>query len=177
MQIERLRSTWDPEFIAALRRHYSNSLGPPVGKKMVWRVGDGWIGLGEPAFKLAPRRALGLLDARPLQRTVCCFVFRREPPYGPERGSDKSWHPVASRDWADRYGWEPEHWETLVLPSAVESEVPGACFRRAGYRSLGMTTGRGARRPRGHAHGPRVWGDTEPKLVLYRGPLARLPMC
>jgi len=86
----------------------------------------------------------------------------------------RAWHPVAARDWARRYGWEPEHWETLVDPAAVRSTNPGACFRRAGYRSLGMTTGWTARRPPGHTHGPRVWSVGTPKLVLYRGPLARL---
>jgi hypothetical protein len=135
------------------------------------------LGLGEPAFKLAPRRRLGIADARPLPETVCNFIFRR---FGPEvdvRGSDvlKAWHVVAAEQWKARYGWAPVHWETLVLPSAVKSGVPGACFRRAGYRSLGLTTGRSARRPPGHTHSARVWSDSEPKLVLYRGPLERTP--
>ena len=171
--VERLRSTWDPALVAAIRRHYTGSRGAPPGKKMAWRVGDAFIGLGEPSYKLAPRRRLGLADARPLPHTVCQFIFRREEPRGPWRGSDllKAWHEVCSADWAERYGWEPVHFETLVLPSAVGSAVPGACYRRAGYRSLGMTTGRGARRPPGNTHGPRVWGPTDPKLVLYRGPL------
>ena len=65
-------------------------------------------------------------------------------------------------------------WLTLVEPASVASVVPGACFRRAGYRSLGMTTGRTARRPAGSTHGARVWSDGTPKLVLYRGPLARM---
>lgn len=171
-----LRSTWDPGMIAAIRAHYSGSSGPPPGKKLAWRVGDSWIGLGEPAFKLAPRRALGLEDARPLPSTVSCFIFRREEPRGPWRGSDllKAWHDVAGKDWADRYGWEPVHWETMVLASAVLSEVPGACFRRAGYRRLGETTGRSARRPPGATHGPRIWTDAPPKIVLYRGPLPRV---
>lgn len=178
IQIELLASTWDHRFIAAIRRHYTKSSGPPWGKKLAWRAGDAWIGLGEPSFKLAPRRRLGLLDARPAPRTVTVFIFRREAPMleGVD-GSNilRAWHDRAAADWEARYGWSPEHWETMVLPSAVASENPGACFRRAGYRSLGMTTGRSARRPPGHAHGARVWSDSEPKLVLYRGPLVRLP--
>lgn len=72
-------STWDPAFVAAIRRHYTESRGAPPGKKLAWRIVEdgltvGWIGLGEPAFKLAPRRQLGLIDARPearaLSRTV-----------------------------------------------------------------------------------------------------------
>lgn len=63
----------------------------------------------------------------------------------------------------------------LVDPKHVASVNPGACFRRAGYRRLGMTTGRGARRPAGSTHSARVWGPTSPRMVFYRGPLARLP--
>lgn len=86
---------------------------------------------------------------------------------------------MAKRDWesavtssGEPYG-NVVHWESLVDPSEVKSPVAGASFRRAGYRSLGVTTGRSARRPPGHAHGKRVWTDASPKLVLYRGPLAR----
>lgn len=171
---ELLTSTWDPDFVAAIRAHYSGSKGPPPGKKLAWRVDGGWVGLGEPAYKLAPRRRLGLEDARPLEHTVSVFIYRRDRPSSRPGGEVLvEWHERAAEDWRERYGWAPIHWETMVLPSAVASEVPGACFRRAGYRSLGYTTGRGARRPPGATHGARVWGDTEPKLVLYRGPLHR----
>lgn len=168
-------------FLREVRAHYTGSSGAPPGKKTGWlALWDGEpfavLGVGEPAFKLAPRRRLGLMDARPLPETVSCFIFRRFSA-APVPGGDvlDAWHAVASEDWCERYGWVPVHWETMVLPSAVTSEVPGAAFRRAGYRSLGMTTGATARRPAGHSRGPRVWGIGEPKLVLYRGPLARLP--
>jgi hypothetical protein len=173
------QSTWHPDFVAAIRAHYTGSRGAPPGKKQAWEIIEdhqsvGWIGLGEPSFKLAPRRRLGLEDARPLPHTVSCFIFRRTG--GTSRGSDilRAWHPVAAADWHERYGWEPVHWETMVGPEYVQSSVPGACFRRAGYRSLGLTTGRSARRPPGHTHGKRVWMNSTPKLVLYRGPLARV---
>ena len=81
---------------------------------------------------------------------------------------------MASAEWETAFGWAPVHWLTLVDPASVASVVPGACFRRAGYRSLGMTTGRTARRPAGSTHGARVWSDGTPKLALYRGPLARV---
>lgn len=175
-----LASTWDPGFLDAIHAHYTDSAGPPPGKKAAWRIVEhgrqrGWVGLGEPAFKLAPRRRLGIQDARPLSRTVSVFILRLEP--GGARASDiiRAWHPIASETWRSRYGWSPEHWETLVDPGRISSRVPGACFRRAGYRSLGMTTGWSARRPAGSTHGPRIWQETSPKLVLYRGPLARLP--
>lgn len=76
-------------------------------------------------------------------------------------------------EWDRRYGQPIVHWETMIGQGAVGNL--GACFRRAGYRPLGWTTGRSARRPPGNTHGPRVWCDSEPKLVLYRGPLARKP--
>lgn len=181
-----LVSTWAPAFVEAIRAHYTKSRGAPYGKKLAWEIreGDshrGWIGLGEPAFKLAARRRLRLMDGRPLPLTVCDFIYRLdgEETEDAARASDilKAWHEVAAKDWAMRYGWAPVHWESMVDPEEVKSTgstVAGACYRRAGYRSLGMTTGRGARRPPGATHAARVWGDATKKLVLYRGPLARV---
>lgn len=177
-------STWHPLVLAQIREHYTGSRGAPPGKKMAWIVTqDGSpiavLGLGEPAYKLAPRRRLGLEDARPAPHTVSNWIFRRFdfdlPPERRVHGSEilELWHDIAARDWEEQYGWRPIHWETMVLPTAVQSPTPGAAYRRAGYRSLGWTTGRSARRPAGSTHGARVWGDAEPKLVLYRGPLAR----
>lgn len=175
-------STWDPRIVTAYHSHYTGSRGAPPGKKLGWAIHTlgrlrGVIVLGEPAYKLAPRRRLGLTDARPLHGTVCCSIYRVEPRISGEPSASeilKAWHQVATAAWVLRYGWEPIHWETMVDAAAVSSEVPGACFRRAGYRSLGETTGRGAKRPSGHSHSTRVWGETSPKLVLYRGPLSRL---
>lgn len=176
-------STWDADVVAVIRAHYLGSRGAPPGKKLAWRILEagrhrGWIGLGEPAYKLAARRALGLADARPLVGTVCCWMFKLEAPGeapGTTRASGiiRAWHEVSSREWSDRYGWEPIHWETLVDPAQVMSVVPGACFRRAGYRHIGQTTGRTCHRPPGHTHDARVWGDGTPKMVFYRGPLHR----
>jgi hypothetical protein len=170
-------STWDPEFVQQVRNHYTGSRGPPPGRKIAWRIEDtgipvGWIGLGEPTFKLAARRRLGLEDARPAVGTASCFIYRLLPERSLVASQIlKRWHPVAQSAWESRYG-SLVHWETMVGQGDV---VMGACFRRAGYRSLGWTTGRSARRPPGHTHGPRVWSDSTPKLVLYRGPLHRLP--
>lgn len=175
-----LGSTWDQEALITIRSHYTGSAGPPPGKKAMWRILErgrlrGYIGLGEPAYKLAPRRRLGLTDARPLPQTVCCFIFRVDPGEALASAILRAWHPIAGACWAQRYGVIPVHWETMVDPEQITSSVPGACFRRAGYRSLGLTTGWSARRPKGHGRGsPRQWFESSPKLVLYRGPLARL---
>ena len=106
---------------------------------------------------------------------VCDFIFRLEAP-GASRASSilRALRPIAAAEWMRRYNETVVHWETMVLPSAVCSPVAGACYRRAGYRTIGYTTGRSARRPPGSTHGPRVWGDAPPKLVLYFGPLARV---
>ncbi len=166
-------STWDGDFLRAILDHYTKSRGAPPGKKLAWRILErglhrGWIGIGEPMFKLAARRRLNIQDGRPLPETVCCFIYRLEARGGGlARSSDilRAWHPEAAATWRDIYGWTPIHWETLVDPAEVESPIAGACFRRAGYRSIGLTTGRGARRPAGSTHGARVWADVSPKLV------------
>lgn len=174
-------STWAPDFVDAIRAHYTGSRGAPPGKKMAWRIMEdgevrGYIGLGEPSFKLAPRRRLGLMDIRPLPFTVSCFIFRVQAGSTPASRLLAAWHPIAAVQWARRYGWTPVHWETMVGTEGRELHqgALGACFRRAGYRKLGWTTGRSARRPPGHTHAARIWMDAAPKLVLYRGPLHRV---
>lgn len=155
-----LESTWEPAFVAALREHYTGAAGPPPGKKLAWEITEtgpdwigerhrGWIGLGEPSFKLAPRRFLAgrtasevaiLRGARPLPRTVSCFVYRLTAP-GEALASEilRMWEREAHRDWHCVYGWPPEHWESMCQPGATASPVVGACFRRAGWRPIGMT--------------------------------------
>lgn len=175
-------STWDSDFVQAIRRHYTRSRGAPPGKKLAWAIREdgalrGWIGIGEPSYKLAARRRLGLTDAKPLQSTVSNFIFRLEH-RGNAKASEilRSWHALASKQWETRYGWPIVHWETMVDASETHSAVCGACYRRAGYRRIGQTTGRTCRRPAGHTHGARVWQNGSVKEVFYRGPLPRLPM-
>jgi hypothetical protein len=73
-------STWDAGFVACLREHYTRSRGAPPGKKRAWRIVDhgahrGYIGLGEPPFKLSPLRRLGLDNARPPPRAYATSSF------------------------------------------------------------------------------------------------------
>lgn len=171
--------TYEAGFLAALRRHYTGSRGPPPGRKLAVEVWEGetlrgWWGVGEPPFKLAARRTLGIDDARPLPGTVCDFVYRLESPGAvPASRILARARVVMAAEWARRYGETPTHWETLVDPARVVSGLPGYCYLRAGYRRIGETTGRGARRPPGATHGPRVWGPASRKVVLYYGPLSR----
>ena len=174
-----LVSTWAPDFVAAIHRHYTRSRGAPFGKKLAWRIFEGsqlvgWIGLGEPSFKLAPRRTLGLEDARPAPDTVSCYIYRLESAGRTTSAACilRLWHPQAVRDWQERYGRAPVHFESMV--GQGDEKVMGACFRSARWRALGWTTGRSARRPAGATHGACIWSDDQPKLVFYLGPLKRV---
>jgi hypothetical protein len=176
-------------FKDAILSHYTDSKGAPPGKKLGWMIYEGprqigVVGIGEPSFKLSPRRRLGLEDARPLQFTVNCFIFRVQNAQTSSSAILKAWHPMAAASWQGVYGWRPLHWETMIGGPGDGGRqhhggALGACFRRAGYRKLGWTTGRTARRPPGNTdiNGPRVWGDGPKRLVLYRGPLARVEPC
>ena len=184
-------STWDHRIRRYIEAHYTNSGGAPPGKKQAWLVWEdslavGCVGLGEPSFRLAARRRLaGNAASDILPHTVNCWIFRVESHTGRASEILRAWLPVAEEQWAKRYGWRPVHIETLIGQDGEGGRLHhggalGACFRRCGFRSLGWTTGLTVRRPPGHTHDDdgdsRVWskGNT-PKLVLYRGPLARLP--
>ncbi len=107
---------------------------------------------------------------RPLPETVSNFIYRLEGPRTAKASQILiAWLPVAAQGWMDRYGWLPVHWETLI--GQGDAKNMGACFKRAGFRSLGLTTGRSARRPPGHTHGARIWMDSTPKLVLLSRPV------
>lgn len=171
-------STADPNFVAAIRTHYPKSRAAPYGRKLAWAIWNngmcvGHIGLGEAPYALSARRRLGLPSMPPPSNSACCFIYRVEGHN--ERASCilKQWLPIAKAEWLDKYGEELIHIETMVDESKTKSSVGGACFRRAGFRSLGDTTGLEVSRPNGR----RVFkpGGT-PKLVLYHGPLPRLPL-
>ena len=117
------------------------------------------------------RKRLGLKSNQPDRGTVNNFIYRLEGGRL-SLASDilKAWLPVAQVDWELRYGEPLVAIETLI--GQGESSNPGASFKAAGFRTLGMTEGRGRRRP---THGKVVYIDTTPKLVLYWGPRARLP--
>jgi len=73
-------------------------------------------------------------DTIPKQEGVNCAVFRNE---GPIKASVL----VRQADAIADHCWPGERHYTYVKPSAVRSEVPGYCFRRAGWRSAGYTRG------------------------------------
>jgi hypothetical protein len=62
-----------------------------------------------------------------------CNMFRN---LGDERGSDLIRAAVAMtvREWVNRYGELPgETLQTEIKPALVKSEIPGYCYRRAGW--------------------------------------------
>ena len=175
-------STRHPEKMAALLEHYPGSKGPPYGKKQgfrIWEDGQhrGWFGVGEPSFALGARRSVGR-NPKDRANTVNNYMYRLDAP-GERKASEilNELIPEAEERWIRRYGPENriEHWETMVDPAAVKSQVPGASYRRAGFRSLGPTSGLSFRRPAGHGQGSRIRVPGTQKLVLYRGPLDRVP--
>ncbi len=184
LRIEPLASVGGP-FKEALLRHYTESKGSPAGKKLGWGIWEGsalrgYLGLAEPSARLAARRALGIENIEPLPGTYSNFFYRLEAP-GAWRASEIliAWHSQLADDWAERYplgakyptSHRPVHVETMVDAGKIASVNPGYCYKLAGYKVIGGTTGRGARRPPGSTHGPRVWGDVSRKIVLYHGPL------
>lgn len=64
------------------------------------------------------------------QSGVCCVVFRNE---GELRSSDL----IREADALADQRWPGERHFTYVDPRALRSEVPGYCFRRAGWRRVG----------------------------------------
>lgn len=122
----RVTTRSDPAVLALRSRHYSTlgstgrTAGPP-GRVVVLRTGDGlaaWI-THYPAAALA----MDGLDA------LRCSLFRNE---GPLRASDliRSAMAISERI----LGRKPDGWVTWIEPRKVASEVPGYCFRRAGWR-------------------------------------------
>jgi hypothetical protein len=68
------------------------------------------------------------------QQGVNCAAFRNE---GPIRSSDliRQADAIADVCWPDR-----RHY-TYVNPQRIQSEIPGYCFRRAGWKRCGVTKG------------------------------------
>lgn len=116
----------DPRARALRDRHYSTrrpggrTVGQP-GRRLVLVVPDGtaaWI-THWPEASLA----MDGLDA------LRCTLFRNE---GAQRASSLIREAI---DLSERkFGRAPDGWLTYVDPAKVASEVPGYCFRRAGFR-------------------------------------------
>lgn len=164
----------DSEYAAIWSRHYTRSRGA-IGRQTHYlvRLGGRVVGIvaaGEPMFRNRARdRALGLVyahDKEPPPRWLAsCVAFRVEgAPHGFASACLAEFRAGAASDWKREYGDEIMAWETTVEPPRY-----GACFRKDGWRRVGRTTGRGARRPAGHGHGrKRVFVATTRKIVLVR---------
>lgn len=166
--------------IQAIKRHYPGSKRPISGRCMCWEITEtegviGYIGLGDTTLNLVARKRLGTGSAYKLHESVCVFMYQlvdQRKRYNCASTILKRWESIASKCWFLRYGWRPMHWETFVNPQLIkEKDNPGACFKRAGYRTLGWTSGKSAQ----HYHPERTVAQNSRKIVLYKGPLARIP--
>jgi len=132
----------DKHCLAVYRRHYSHRAyrdGRTVSQ---------FVGPGEPfVLRNDPREPIeavfvwrkftdDCIDQRTGERQqgVNCAVFRNE---GSARSSDliRQADAIAFACWPDR-----RHY-TYVDPARVASEIPGYCFRRAGWKRCGVTKG------------------------------------
>lgn len=120
--------------LAMYERHYSCNeykdgrkrgqfVGP--GAHIVLRTGD-----GDAMFVW--RKYID--DTIPKQEGVECAVFRNEAP-----ARYKSSELVRQADAVARLCWPGERHYTKVDPEEIRSEIPGYCFRRAGWRRSGVT--------------------------------------
>ena len=120
--------------LAMYERHYSCNeykdgrtrcqfVGP--GAHIVLRTGD-----GDAMFVW--RKYID--DTIPKQHGVECAVFRNEAP-----ARYKSSQLVRQADAIADFCWPGERHYTKVDPEAIRSEIPGYCFRRAGWRRSGVT--------------------------------------
>jgi hypothetical protein len=128
----------DPRAVALYRRHYSFQLAQRKAKRGRAKS-FAFIGPGEKMVLLTRDCDALFAWLRPLverkdgQQGVCCTVFRNESAL---RASDL----IREADdlaWA-RWPSEQRHF-TFVHPGEVASEVPGYCFRRAGWKRCGVS--------------------------------------
>jgi len=112
-------------------------------------------------------RWIGWTDVQRLQRLAWVVNLSRHLVFPWVRVPNLSSHVLAQlsrrieSDWEGRWGYRPVLMETFVDPSSHE----GSCYRAAGWRFLGMTTGEGLVRP-GHSY------TTTPKKIFVK-PLSR----
>lgn len=95
----------------------------------VWAVVRGRV--PAPRGSGASRGRTG--ETAPTRYVWRCNMFRN---LGDERASDliRSAVEMTVREWLKRYGEVPaETLQTEVKPTAVKSEIPGYCYRRAGW--------------------------------------------
>lgn len=168
----------DPGLVRAIQRHYPGSKATPGGRCLCWQIVEndrtiGYIGLGDAMPHLQARRKLGLKSSLAMKHSVCVFMYQLVD--RSKRVSEAStilakWHGIASWCWLIRYNWRPVHWETFVNPLLIrERDNPGACFKRVGYRTIGMTSGTT------HCYSKhRTPEQNASKIILYKGPLARI---
>lgn len=122
----------DPRLFALYKRHYS------AKKNAKWRRpgNTNSSGPGSPLCLLTPSGDAGFIwlqntvERYDRQEGICCTLFRNESPH---RASDLI-REAAQLAWRC---WPGARLFTYVDPAEVAGEVPGYCFRRAGWKRVG----------------------------------------
>lgn len=124
----------DPRAFALYRRHYSfkkNARWRRKGNTNVTGSGQTMVLLhqGCSALFVWLRNTVERLDK---QEGVNCAVFRNE-------SSDRSSDLIREADQLAWHRWPGLRHFTYVDPTEVSTELPGYCFRRAGWRHRGQS--------------------------------------
>lgn len=113
--------------VAMADRHYSRQT---IGALQFTRPGQNIVLMTTDHLALwaswRPRAGIKRMDGL---EAIECTIFRNE---GPHLSSELIREAVALT--VAKRGWPPDGVITYVKPSAVRSENPGACFRKAGFK-------------------------------------------
>ena len=154
-------------------RYHPLGYKQPFGYRMRYFIVSERGGLGCLLFSGAAKalgvrdRWIGWSDVQRLQRLAWVVNLSRHLVFPWVRVPNLSSHVLArlsrriEADWQKRWGYRPVLMETFVDPRFYE----GSCYRAAGWKELGMTTGEGLMRP-GHSY------TTTPKKIFVK-PLCR----
>jgi hypothetical protein len=127
----------DKSCLAMYRRHYSSAKTYADGRKRFQFVGPG----AHIVLRTGPGDAMFVWrsfidDTIPKQDGIECAVFRNE---APDRYLSSEL--VRQADAIAHHCWPGERHYTKVRAAAVRSPNPGYCFKQAGWRFCGKTSG------------------------------------
>jgi hypothetical protein len=170
-------SSSDAGLREAMRSHYSKPRGF-VGRRIIYEVRVdgtlyGYTSSNSATMNLPGRSRVFFAAQRYLNRIVnngFFHVYRVDDQYPFRNFVDavvEHWEKVSPLGWKDRYGDDVVGFETLV-------QIPrtGECYRRAGWRKVGLTKGHTCRRVAGKStdswSGRRVWSRGPRKWVFVK---------
>ena len=175
MNLYRIKRT-DPRILKNMSVHYSQPKGF-VGRNICYAIADGWdyygAIVGGSATRFLPGRNVNF-DLNNIVNNIFFHIEKLNGKYPKRNFAEYCLKKFRERiivDWEKEYGDKVYLFETLV-------ELPreGECYRRDGWKEVGVTKGFTCKRVAGVGtdswSGKRVW-DTEnlrPKRVFLREP-------